>query len=89
MLIDLLATLTDWAADTAWMQDALCPEVDSEIFFPENGESPALAKSVCALCPVRRECLRAALERGEHEPGVWGGTTQRERLRMLRLGLAA
>ncbi len=89
MLIDLLATLTDWAADTAWMQDALCPQVDPEIFFPERGESPAPAKKVCALCPAREQCLSAALDRGEDEPGVWGGTTQHERRKMLLPELAA
>ena len=30
------------------------------------------AKALCADCPIRRECLNAALER--QEPwGVWGG----------------
>lgn len=43
----------------------------------------ARSKSLCAdFCPVRRECLKAALSGGE-EWGVWGGYTAPERERAL------
>jgi WhiB family redox-sensing transcriptional regulator len=35
------------------------------------------ALAVCARCPVRTECLQAALE--DNEPGIRGGTTEDER----------
>lgn len=40
------------------------------------------AKSVCYLCPVRRECLEYALAAGERW-GVWGGLTTPERDRAV------
>ncbi|MGW5652591.1 WhiB family transcriptional regulator [Streptomyces humi] len=41
------------------------------------------AKSVCAGCPVRLECLAHALDHRE-EHGVWGAMTERERRALLR-----
>ena len=34
--------------------------------------APAVAKALCGGCPVRRQCLAAALDRAEPW-GVWGG----------------
>lgn len=49
-----------------------CHNTDPEIFFSEKSEEIAYAKSLCAGCPVKRECLKGALSR--QEPcGVWGG----------------
>src|SRR4029079_6608219 len=49
-----------------------CRREDPELFFAESPSDVALAKSLCGGCPVRAECLAAALER--REPwGVWGG----------------
>jgi hypothetical protein len=47
-------------------------------------EEVRAAKSVCSACPVRRECLKAALS-GEEEWGVWGGFTAPERHRAVTL----
>lgn len=56
----------------AWWAEAACrarPDVD---FFPEQGQSAAPAKAVCAGCPAREACLDFAVE--EHiDFGVWGG----------------
>jgi WhiB family redox-sensing transcriptional regulator len=42
----------------------------------------AKAKSICAECTVRQECLEFALR--VHEPhGIWGGLTEAERRRLL------
>ena len=69
--------------DLAWMDRALCPEVDPELFFIEKGGSTAPAKRVCQSCEVRAECLEFALD---HEYvavyGVWGGMSERERRRL-------
>jgi WhiB family redox-sensing transcriptional regulator len=69
--------------DYHWRDQALCAEVDGELFYPEVDECPNEAKRVCALCPVRKECLTDALQRREPH-GVWGGTTPNERKHLLR-----
>jgi WhiB family redox-sensing transcriptional regulator len=43
-----------------------------------------LALKICATCPVCRECLDYALEH-HIDHGVWGGSSERERARILRL----
>jgi len=49
-----------------------CRAYDAELWFAESPADVELAKSLCADCPVRVECLAGALER--REPwGVWGG----------------
>jgi len=65
-----------------WRVLALCAEVDPAIFFPESGESWAAAKRICSGCVVRVACLKHALDTREAH-GVWGGTTPRERSRLL------
>jgi Transcription factor WhiB. len=62
----------------AWQQQALCAQTDPEAFFPEKGGSSREAKSVCAKCDVRAECLEYALENDERF-GIWGGLSERER----------
>jgi len=73
------------ATPPRWMRDALCAEVDPELFYPESGESNRDAKRICAGCEVRAECLGYALAHREGH-GVWGGTTERERRRLRRPG---
>ncbi|MEK6647954.1 MAG: WhiB family transcriptional regulator [Actinomycetota bacterium] len=49
-----------------------CHNADPDLFFSEKSEEVGLAKSLCGQCPVRQQCLDAALSR--QEPcGVWGG----------------
>ncbi|MGV9267306.1 WhiB family transcriptional regulator [Kitasatospora sp. NPDC003701] len=73
-----------------WQLDGACRSADSGLFFHpvgERGEAhdsrESAAKAVCAGCPVRRECLRYALEAHERY-GVWGGLGENERLRLGR-----
>ena len=42
------------------------------LFFSDSVVDIARAKAMCALCPLRFECLQGALER-EEPWGVWGG----------------
>lgn len=49
-----------------------CQVADPEIFFAESPQVIEQAKLVCADCPIRVQCLEAALERKEPH-GVWGG----------------
>lgn len=69
--------------DASWREYALCAQADPEAFFPEKGGSVAEAKRVCARCPVQAACLDYALRNNERF-GVWGGTSEPERRRMLR-----
>ena len=65
-----------------WRDLALCQEVGTDIFFPEKSEAVAAmrARSVCARCEVKVECLAAGMD---EEHGIWGGLTAVER-RQLR-----
>ena len=55
-----------------------------ELFFyePYQGLTPAeaieAAKSLCAECPIRAQCLQVAVET-KQPLGVWGGLTPEER----------
>lgn len=78
-------TETTWVAGLfdpqPWADQALCAETDPEAFFPDKGGSTRNAKKVCRTCPVRGECLQAALDRDERF-GIWGGFSERERRAM-------
>ena len=69
--------------DEDWQERALCAEVDPELFFPDKGGSTKEAKSICARCDVRVECLEFALENNERF-GIYGGLSERERRRLLK-----
>ncbi|MGH9102430.1 MAG: WhiB family transcriptional regulator [Acidimicrobiales bacterium] len=67
----------------SWRQRSACRGVDSDVFYPGPDDEAEQAKAICDLCPVRQPCLEHALAHRERE-GVWGGTTERERRRILR-----
>lgn len=69
--------------DYDWRDDATCRTVDPELFFPTGRagqvtEMEQQAKKVCAVCPVREECLDTALEDDDYT-GVRGGLSAKER----------
>ena len=69
--------------DTTWMARGNCAEEPPSLFFPSDGVGVDVARKVCVDCPVKETCLEYALEhRIDH--GVWGGTSERERRRILR-----
>ncbi len=72
-----------------WRDEALCRETDPELFFPEKGHTPHAARRVCAVCPVRAECLADALARRDVTFGVLGGLIPRERRDLLNPAAAA
>ncbi|MGH9022734.1 MAG: WhiB family transcriptional regulator [Acidimicrobiia bacterium] len=80
-MYDLIRTLRPEAP--RWQERANCLGVDPELFFPERGASTREAKSVCAGCAVRVECLEFAL-RNHEKFGIWGGLSERERRRIRR-----
>jgi WhiB family redox-sensing transcriptional regulator len=67
-----------------WRQLAACRGRDPRVFFPARYDLFAreVAKAVCARCPVRAQCLNAALSAPFDVVGVWGGTTESERARL-------
>lgn len=85
--IDPRASLLALVAEAvpAWTENALCAQVDPELFFPDKGGSVREAKAVCAACPVRGQCLEYAMEHETSDtwPGVYGGLSSKQR-RVLR-----
>lgn len=67
-------------------QHGLCQGMDTDDFFPDqrghDDAVPAELQRLCDRCPVRAECLTYALRHREY--GVWGGTTERQRLALSR-----
>ncbi|MCB1256319.1 MAG: WhiB family transcriptional regulator, partial [Microthrixaceae bacterium] len=49
-----------------------CEGLGVKMFFSENFDDIAAAKSLCIQCPIRERCLDEAVSRGE-QYGVWGG----------------
>jgi WhiB family redox-sensing transcriptional regulator len=68
-----------------WMDEALCREVGTEMFFPEESatRSAIKAKKVCSVCPVIHDCLDYALSFPSLQ-GIYGGTTERDRYAIKR-----
>jgi WhiB family redox-sensing transcriptional regulator len=75
-------TVTTYNPDD-WRLDAACRDLDTAIFFPEDEGEVAVAKAVCASCPVREACLNFALVTRQDD-GVWGGLDENERRRLRR-----
>ena len=73
----------DQVLDTEWMAQGNCADKPPSLFFPSDGVGVEVAKRVCADCPMKATCLEYALSnRIDH--GVWGGTSERERRRILK-----
>ena len=70
--------------DTEWMARGRCTNVPPSRFFPSDGAGVDAARKICAECPVKEPCLEHALaHRIDH--GVWGGCSERERRRILKV----
>jgi WhiB family transcriptional regulator, redox-sensing transcriptional regulator len=66
-----------------WMAEGLCRNYPPAAFFPSDGVGVDRARKICGGCPVADTCLEYALDnRIDH--GVWGGTSERERRRILK-----
>ena len=75
-------------AQAGWRWFAACKGMDPDIFFA--GKGPGAndhARTICAECPVRAECLR---DLGQYYGGFVGGmtTTQRVKAHIAKLRLA-
>jgi WhiB family transcriptional regulator, redox-sensing transcriptional regulator len=77
-------------ADDLWQAKAACRGPHTAVFFPpshferkdDREAREAQAKSICATCRVRRECLEYALRTRESH-GIWGGLSEAERRPLL------
>lgn len=69
--------------DLSWRMRGACNGLDPAIFFPDEEDDPTDAVAICAECVVRSVCLEYALSWREKD-GIWGGTTERERRRIVR-----
>lgn len=71
--------------DVGWRLQALCGQVDPELWFQEPGtagysaELERAAKAICRRCPVRAKCLDDAIDTGEMTFGIRGGLSPGER----------
>jgi WhiB family redox-sensing transcriptional regulator len=71
------------APNLAWRHQSACQTADPDLFFPigfgdEVRRNIRQAKEVCAVCPVRQECLDWAVDTRQLF-GVWGGLAEDER----------
>lgn len=75
-----------WDLHVDWQSEAQCRGSDANLFFsPTHLESKeerqhreGRAKSICADCAVRPQCLDFALATRESH-GIWGGLNELER----------
>jgi WhiB family redox-sensing transcriptional regulator len=76
--------------EETWQRKAACRGPQAAMFFPpshferkdEKEAREASAKSICAQCSVRRDCLDYAIRIREPH-GIWGGLNELERRALL------
>lgn len=66
-----------------WKEFGKCKDKDPSIFLPEDTKGVKRAQDICSGCRVKAPCLEYALS-NRLDTGVWGGTSEKERARMLR-----
>lgn len=88
---DLMDSWTRHGRIGDWANQAACRNHNPELWFPpetgrgrwpRNNPNTNHAKTICASCPVKTECLIHALN--THETGIWGATTDLERDELRR-----
>jgi len=82
--VELAAKIRHRILQPDWRSDALCAQVDAEIFYPDQGGGHKDALSICYKCPARLDCLIEAVQSSE-QFGIWGGTTPSQRRTIARL----
>lgn len=68
--------------ESGWRELAICRGLDPSLFFPDRDDDRTRdsAKAICAICPVRVDCLEDALLE-KYQNGIRGGMTPRERVK--------
>lgn len=59
-----------------WHDRAACAGMDSDLFFPEVGQSTSEAKAICEACPVRDACDEWGIW---EKHGIWAGQSEHDR----------
>lgn len=67
----------------SWREGAACGKTTGIDFFSDDDHAQAIAKAVCAGCPVVDDCLSFAIETNQPD-GIWGGLDRSERSRLRR-----
>jgi hypothetical protein len=71
-----------------WLDDAECGKKVNlpirDYFFSEIPEEKYVAKNLCFSCPVRKDCIKFALETKKIW-GIWGGKDENEIRRTLSI----
>ncbi len=83
------ATTSGERTSGPWQELAACRGMDTQLFFPDRGESAQEAEAACRACPVSTHCAEYAISTGQRF-GIWGGTSERQRgrIRASRSGQA-
>lgn len=86
MIPELREALDGLLARPEWHDRAACRGKGTADYFPsQGGNTSNAARAICADCPVIAECLEYALAvPAALNHGTWGGTSARERRRILR-----
>ncbi len=65
-------------------EEALCAQVDPDLWFEVNDDLVKEAVSICHQCPVMEECRQFSIDHRIYY-GVWGGMTGPQRRRKYRI----
>lgn len=65
-----------------WMDQKKCSPEQLSMFYSFEIEVIEEARRFCQDCPVIEECFQFAIF--HNEDGVWGGTSERQRRKLLR-----
>ena len=86
-----------FAENDDWLKQAKCRDMDTTMFFPEEGTQitgeirgkQLAAIEICRTCPVMMQCRAYATQ--NREIGIWGGSTftQRQKIRTGKLDIDA
>jgi WhiB family redox-sensing transcriptional regulator len=70
-----------------WMEQALCSEIDPELWFPDTqrhgSANDNTAMRICRSCEVQMKCFNFAME-NDIRYGIYGATTARQRRKLTK-----
>lgn len=61
--------------DNRWLDEAACRGLPPSVFYPDDftmWAEAAVVKDLCSMCPVRSQCVDAAVTSPMEEDGWWG-----------------
>ncbi len=76
----MVAGLEELVRRPKWQERSACRNEDTSTFFPVDGVGLAVARRICARCPVISDC-RAFACADSSLKGIWAGMSERERAR--------